>query len=315
MNPSLSVIVFTTTSGAGYGLIAVAGLLNAVFALPDAPWFGGATLLLALALVSGGLISSTLHLGRPERAWRALSQWRSSWLSREGVLALATYVPTLWFTIDWTVLGYSHGWNAAVGAVAAVFALATVACTAMIYASLKPIRQWRNIWVPPGYLALAVMTGALWLNALARLWAEPRLAVGLVAAASVPIAALVKERYWQTIDRDESGPTIESATGLGARGRGRALDPPHTGSNYLLDEMGFKIARKHAARLRNVVRIAAFALPSLLTLLAVFTGGWIAAGAALAAVLSATLGVLVERWLFFAEAKHTVTLYYGAPRA
>jgi DMSO reductase anchor subunit len=315
LNPSLSIIVFTTASGAGYGLIAVAGILNLAAVLPEPRWFGLATFVLALALVSAGLIASTFHLGRPERAWRALSQWRTSWLSREGVAAAVTYVPTIWFAIDWVVLGYSHGWNAVVGVAAAVLAMVTVACTAMIYASLKPIRQWRNVWVPPNYAALALMTGALWLNALARLWGEAHLAVGLVAAASVPLAAALKEQYWRSIDQAASVSTPESATGLGARGRVRALDPPHTGSNYLLDEMGFRIARRHSARLRNVTRIAAFALPSLLTLLAVFTSGWIAAGAALAAALIAMVGVLVERWLFFAEARHTVTLYYGAARA
>jgi sulfite dehydrogenase (quinone) subunit SoeC len=315
VNPSLSIIIFTAASGAGYGLIALTGLLNLAYVLPEPRWFGAATFVLALALVSGGLISSTFHLGRPERAWRALSQWRSSWLSREGVLAVLTYIPTVWFAIDWTVLGYSHGWNAVVGVVAAIFALATVACTAMIYASLKPIRQWHNLWVLPNYLALSLMSGALWLNVLARLWGEAHLAVSVVAWASVLLAAALKVRYWRFIDAETGGSTIESATGLGHRGRVRAFDPPHTGSNYLLDEMGFQIARKHAARLRNIALIAAFALPGVLTAAAALTSGWIAAGAAFAAALVAGVGVLIERWLFFAEAKHTVTLYYGAARA
>lgn len=314
MNPSLSIIVFTTTSGAGYGLIALTGLINLFAAVPAAPWFGFSALVLGLALATAGLIASTFHLGRPERAWRALSQWRSSWLSREGVLAALTYIPTIWFAADWVVLGWPYGWNAAVGGVAALFALLTIGCTAMIYASLRTIRQWHNVWVPPNYLALALMTGALWLNLLTRLWGEPHLTVSLSAAISLPLAALLKERYWQYIDADAGAPTAEAATGLGALGRVRVLDPPHTGSNYLLDEMGFRIARRHAARLRNLVRLVAFAVPSVLTLVTVFTTGGIAAVAALIAAVAAMTGVLVERWLFFAEARHTVTLYYGAGR-
>ena len=44
-------------------------------------------ILIAYALASGGLIASTFHLGHPERAIKAFTQWRSSWLSREAWLA------------------------------------------------------------------------------------------------------------------------------------------------------------------------------------------------------------------------------------
>jgi DMSO reductase anchor subunit len=90
------------------------------------------------------------------------------------------------------------------------------------------------------------------------------------------------------------------------------LEPPHTEENYLLKEMGFAIARKHRVRLRRIVRLFAFALPALFTLLALAVGGVIGVVAAGLAVLGAALGLVVERWLFFAEARHTVTLYYGA---
>jgi DMSO reductase anchor subunit len=99
---------------------------------------------------------------------------------------------------------------------------------------------------------------------------------------------------------------------LGSRGKVRMLEPPHTEENYLLKEMGFAIARKHRARLRGVVRLAAFALPALLTLLALLVGGVMGVVAAGLAVAVAGFGLVTERWLFFAEAKHTVMLYYGA---
>jgi ferredoxin len=93
MHPAYSVIFFTTASGAGYGLWFWLGLRIAAEGLPDPAWPGVATLVLGGVLVSLGLLSSTFHLGHPERAWRAFSQWRSSWLSREGVAAVATYLP------------------------------------------------------------------------------------------------------------------------------------------------------------------------------------------------------------------------------
>jgi hypothetical protein len=113
MHPALSVIVFTTASGAGYGLLALFGVLAAIGALPADRAFGATGLSLALALISAGLLASTVHLGRPERAWRAFSQWRSSWLSREGVAAVATYVPALAFAAGWLMSGETGGWVAA----------------------------------------------------------------------------------------------------------------------------------------------------------------------------------------------------------
>ncbi|MGE0726177.1 MAG: DmsC/YnfH family molybdoenzyme membrane anchor subunit, partial [Alphaproteobacteria bacterium] len=93
MHPALSVIVFTTASGAGYGLLALLGLLAPFGLVPASTWFGLAATGLALVAVAGGLLSSTLHLGHPERAWRAMSQWRSSWLSREGLAAVVSFFP------------------------------------------------------------------------------------------------------------------------------------------------------------------------------------------------------------------------------
>src|SRR3954463_11080544 len=135
MHPAFSVIFFTTASGAGYGLLALLGLSAASGLLAPNRWLGVASLGLALALVSAGLLASTAHLGHPERAWRALSQWRSSWLSREGVAAGATYVPALAFGLA-SVLG--KGPLALLGLLVALCAVATILCTAMIYASLKP---------------------------------------------------------------------------------------------------------------------------------------------------------------------------------
>ena len=93
MHPALSIIFFTTTSGVGYGLLAWIGLLAPIGALPLTRQFGAVSLLLALGCITAGLLSSTLHLGHPERAWRAISQWRSSWLSREGVVIMPVCPP------------------------------------------------------------------------------------------------------------------------------------------------------------------------------------------------------------------------------
>jgi DMSO reductase anchor subunit len=272
-------------------------------------------MVMALGLITAGLLSSTAHLGRPERAWRAFSQWRTSWLSREGVLSMATYVPAIIFGMGWVFFGRLDGLFAAAGGLAAALAALTVCCTAMIYASLKPIHAWRNAWVVPGYAALALMTGALWLNALTQVWGAGALWLHALASVSVVLGLLVKEGYWRFIDTTPGSSTAESATGLGARGKVTFLDGPHTEANYLLHEMGYAIARKHSLKLRRIARLLGFVLPLLLTLLALTLDGTMAVPATLLAAVLGLLGVLIERWLFFAEAKHTVTLYYGATTA
>ncbi len=317
MHPAYSVIAFTTASGAGYGLLTLLAVFAALGLLPADRWFGFTAFGLAFALVVGGLLSSMFHLGHPERAWRALSQWRSSWLSREGLAAVATFVPTGVFAVVWVVFGRNGGAAAAIGLLGALCCVATVYCTAMIYASLKTIKAWCNGWTLPGYLAYAAMTGALLLNALVHLWGfDRRAAVGALALVSVAVAALVKDRYWRLIDAEPSVSTAETATGLGGLGKVTLLEAPHTEENYLMAEMGFKIARRHATKLRRFVLIVGAAVPFALTAAALAVGGGAAATAlVLLAAIAGGAGVVVERWLLFAEAKHVVTLYYGAGTA
>lgn len=315
MHPALSVILFTTASGAGYGMLFWLGIFSATNTLPSDRLFAPISLALAFAAITGGLISSTFHLGHPERAWRAISQWRSSWLSREGLVALATYLPAGLFGIGLVVFHRSDGFWAACGGLAATGAACSVVCTAYIYRSLKPVQRWANAWVVPNYLALAAMTGALWLAALGALFDIEQPAFALLAVALVVPAALLKLAYWRYIDGTASSSTAESATGLGAIGQVRLLDPPHTSDNYLLKEMGFRIARRHASRLRRISFITAFLLPFLLLVAGLDAGGNTLLLLSSIAALVSTFGVLVERWLFFAEAKHTVMLYYGAARA
>jgi sulfite dehydrogenase (quinone) subunit SoeC len=308
MHPALSIIFFSTASGAGFGLLLLTGIAAPLGLVPQNAGFGFASLAVAAALAVAGLSSSTLHLGRPERAWRAFSQWRTSWLSREGVFSVLTFVPAAIFGIGWVLLGRTTGFVGLCGILAAALAAVTIICTGMIYASLKPISQWHNGWVVPNYLVLGLMAGLLLLDLIVRFWAQP---VGIPAMTLIVVvlAWWFKERYWRFIDTGAAPSSISSATGLGRRGKVRLLEPPNTEENYLLKEMGFQIARKHRLRLRLIARITAFIVPLLATLLALAAASTLAA---VIAVLSAALGLVVERWLFFAEAKHTVMLYYGA---
>ena len=309
MHPAFSIIFFTAASGAGYGLLAMLGLFAACGLLPPDRSLALASLGLALALTTAGLLSSTLHLGRPERAWRAFSQWRSSWLSREGIASIFTFVPTGIFGLGW-LFERTDGLFAAAGLTMAAAATVTVVTTGMIYASLKPIAQWSTPFTLPAYLIFAVMTGAVLLGAILNLRGVPARTAESVALIAIGLGWTWKVATWRYNDRLASPVTANSATGL-AGGEVRSVEWPHTEENYVLKEMGYRVARKHAATLRAFVQLCAFALPLLATATALATGDWIAKIATVAAVLVQAPGILVERWLFFAEAKHTVTLYYG----
>lgn len=319
MHPAFSVLFFSTLSGAGYGLL----FWNAVLALTGGPRPQPLPLLtatlLALVLVTIGLVSSLFHLGKPQRAWRAFSQWRTSWLSREGVAAVATYVPALALAalllleyLDPTSFVFSARPALLVLAVCialAASALITVACTAMIYASLTPIPAWRHRLVVPGYLLFALCTGGLLAMALApqdsaRLGSVP----AMVVMALVVMLMLTKWRYWRDIDRTPLPHTRGDAVGLPQR-TVTVFERPHTEANYITREMAFVVARRHAVLLRRVAVMLFALLPALCMLAGVLaqpdTAPWFAIAAA-----SAIAGAFVERWLFFAEAKHMVTLYY-----
>lgn len=288
MYPSPSVIIFTTCSGLGFGLMAWLGL-----GFPDVSgWIAFAFFAVAYLLAVGGLLASTFHLGHPERAMKAFSQWRSSWLSREGVAAVAALLvmgayaaALIFFGTRIEILGW----------IGAALSLFTVYATSMIYAQLKTIPRWKTILTPALLLSIAISGGSL--------------LAGQITYAQVllPIAGIVQLIWWTRGDLAlmQSGTDMASATGLGTIGKVRAFEPPHTGTNYLLREMVYQVGRKHAVKLRGIALGLGYALPVILILLP-FNHALAAV-----AVLSHLAGIAVSRWLFFAEAEHVVGLYYG----
>jgi DMSO reductase anchor subunit len=314
MHPAYSVILFTTASGAGYGLLAWLAFAGVLGLLPAERWLGLVGFGLAFALITAGLLSSTAHLGRPERAWRAFSQWRSSWLSREGVMAVATYVPAGLLAAGWVVLERADGIVAVLALLTAVCAVVTLYTTGMIYASLRTIRQWHQPLTAPIYIGLGLASGAVLLNLVLHVFGLAETWSAWLAILCVAASGLMKQGYWRAIDEAPRRYTVGAATGLGYLGKVRPLEPPHTQPNYIMREMGYRVARKHADKLRLIVLVAAFAVPIVGLLLSPVGGAAGLLAAALAA-LSMALGLVVERWLFFAEAQHVVMLYYGEDAA
>lgn len=290
MHPAPSVIIFTTLSGLGFGLMIFLGIGEPAVTGWTAFWF----FLIAYALSVGGLLASTLHLGHPERAIKAFSQWHTSWLSREawaavaGLLVMGVYAAlAVFFGLRVAVLGY----------LGAGLSLATVIATSMIYTQLKTVPRWNQDLTPLHFVSASLAGGAL--------------LGGQITAASVLflVAGIIQLGHWRVGDSRfaDAGHTIASATGLGQPGRIRAFEAPHTGTNYLLKEMVHVVARKHAVKLRVLAFGLGYALP--LVLIVMPGAGHMLGGVA---VISHLVGLFASRWLFFAEAEHVVGLYYGA---
>lgn len=291
MHPAPSVIIFTVFSGMGFGLLFWLGIDHT----PPTGWTAFAFWLIAYVMAVGGLLSSTFHLGHPERALKAFTQWRSSWLSREGIAAVATLVLMGLYGLGLVFIGSAWqplGWLGAIGAIATVFT------TSMIYAQMKTIPRWNSNLTPAMYLSLSLAGGALLKGSV--IWAMLLLAV----------SGVILVMTWVQGDKafEKSGTTIATATGLGNIGAVTAFEPPHTGTNYLLREFVHVIGRKHSQKLRVISFVLAVVVPVILLALmsAAFTH-WLA----VIAVASHIAGVVTSRWLFFAEAEHVVGLYYG----
>jgi DMSO reductase anchor subunit len=309
MHPAYSVILFTTASGAGYGLLALLGLVGISHGEASSLAFGLTAMLIALGLITLGLLASTFHLGHPERAWRAFSQWRSSWLSREGVAAVVTYIPAVLFGAVWSGLVEAPALLKPLAVFTLVMALLTVLCTGQIYASLKTIRAWHNRLTTPVYIVFALATGATVLASLTAIFGNFPAFLVWFASGWLVLTIILKLAYWRSIDAAPRDLTIEAATGLGAIGRVSQWEVPHTSENYVQKEMGYAVARKHAAKLRRLVILAlALAIAGLFAALVLPLF-------ALPAAALALFAAAVERWLFFAEAQHVVTLFYGAKTA
>lgn len=301
MHPAVSVIFFTVMSGAGFGMIFLLGL--------GFPVGGGTGKVFLVSLIGGGLavaglLASTFHLGHPERAWRALSQWRSSWLSREGIAAIVTLVLFGIYALIWMATGDR---TPLLGLAVGLGAAATVFTTSMIYAQLKTVPQWKSPLTPLVYGGFALASGWLLTSAFSNHQSPQLWGVVLVG-----LAWTAKGAWWARAGRSrlsDAGSTPETATGLGFIGKVRLLERPHTGENYLTKEMVHRIGRKHASSLRKLALLLGAIIPVLILVLIALSDA--PALFNLLAALSMLTGLLAERWLFFAEAEHAVSLYYG----
>lgn len=302
MNPAFSVIFLTTLIGAAQGLfLALFGAQLAGLASPVFLATGGAV---ALALTVAGLVASFFHLGRPERAWRTATMWRSSWLSRE-VIALPLFMGSLFL---WTIAhALGLGYTLALGVLTALACGVLFVCTAMIYASIKFLQEWASAYTLVNYTLLGLASGCTLATALAGLLAPELVGAFGVAALLFTAVGLVSRglslaRNARLVPRS----TLQTAIGIRhpkitQRAQG------FMGGSFNTREF---FHGKTPGALRGVkwaFLFGAFVLP-----LALVALGLVSASAGLLVLAFAVqyLGLLAERWFFFAQANHPQNLYY-----
>jgi len=321
MRPALSVILLTTLIGAGQGLFLALFTVQdyaLLKLLPEAaPGFYAEGSLLAAALLAAGLAASFFHLGHPERAWRAASQWRTSWLSREVIVLPAfTGVVLLYGAAHWTdfrpVLlplpsGLAIDATVILGALGTVLAFALFVCTAMVYACLRFLREWHTPLTVANYILLGGASGFTLATGLAA-GTAPNL-VGFLAGWALIITLLAAASRVATLIRNARlRPLSTPQTAIGVK-HPRIVQKSQgaMGGSFNTREFFHGRSARTVARIQWLGLALVFPAPMLLLAVGVASGS----GPALAAAFVIQYaGLLAERWLFFAQARHPQNLYY-----
>ncbi len=289
MHPAPSIILFTVLSGFGFGLTSIVGLLQFVnqISMVDIIIFSS----IGLFFSAIGLISSFFHLANKKNAIKSMSQWQTSWLSREAISSIFC-LSIVVGNIGWIFV--QNMYINEVGIILFLLSLITVFTTSMIYAQLKTVPSWNNMLTPTLFIFAALAGGSILITDHASL-------------VLLLIFAVLQVLFWYIADRSfiDIETTVGTALGFSKNEDIRAFDAAHTNRNYLLNEMVYKVARKHAVKIRYISFFAAFVLP--MSLILIFPGNF---SVSVLIIASHLVGIYFSRWLFFAEAKHSVSFYY-----
>ena len=307
MHPAFSILFFTTLAGSAQGLV-VALALASLIGVPMAPGFLLNALFVAEVLLLAGLGASFMHLGQKMRAWRAVLMWRTSWMSRE-VIVLPAFIGLigLWWLLEHA--GVAARFGPLLPVLAILGAVVLWYCTAMIYACLRFIEEWAHPLTIVNFTLIGLASGLLLACALAVLLGggTDMVAANGTSALGVTIAAWITRVIAlrrNACIRHKS--TLQSATGI----QSPTLVQKSMGmSAGAFNTREFFHGASHAAmkNARIGFQLLAFAIPVLLMLWAITshaTWPWVFA------VMVQAPGLIAERWVFFAQAKHPQNLYY-----
>ncbi|MCK9202056.1 MAG: DmsC/YnfH family molybdoenzyme membrane anchor subunit [Gallionella sp.] len=319
MKPAFSVIFLTTLIGAAQGLF-LALFTHQSYALfgllpMQSDAFYGYGSVLALLLLVGGLIASFFHLGRPERAWRSATQWRTSWLSRE-VIVLPAFMGIVFLFGASHLTGYRPelttlpgglivDLSTVLGVIGTMLAFALFICTAMIYACLRFLREWHSPLTVINYILMGGASGFVLASFYAASAAPDQ--SDFFAGWAIVITLLAFAGRWASLVRNarlKPKSTLQTAIGIKhpyivQRSMGAMGGTFNTREFFHGKSAAFMRAIKPA------FLILTFVLPLALLALGILTPGLLAL-----AFIIQYLGLLAERWFFFAQANHPQNLYY-----
>lgn len=318
MRPAFSVLFLTTLIGAAQGLLIalVAGQLFLVVGtgqqtVPGGFYAQGA--FIALVLLALGLLASFFHLANPARAWRAASQWRTSWLSREvialpAVMGMAVLYGGLhWLGLDLPLLHFANGKSLdltmAVGFVTVAACVALFICTGMIYACVKFIREWASVWTVINYTLMGLASGFTLAAGFAASWASVLTGLFTGLALLLTIAALAGRGYslWRNAGLRPLT-TLKGAIGAPHQNI-RQVSQGFGGSSFNTKEFFHGVTPEKVRALVFFFIVAAFLVPLVLLALGAGVMLWLA-------FVIQYVGLLAERWVFFAHGNHVQNLYY-----
>ena len=313
MHPSFSLILFTSMAGMAQGAIVSLAVLNSGSDQLPSELLNVYLFPLILALLFGGLLASTFHLGHPERAWRAIMMWRTSWLSRE-VLILPAFIAL-------TALAYYFSWQASVPnwlwLLLSIAALALWVCTAMIYQCIRFIQEWAHPATMVNFIALGMSSGWFLLMVLLTLWSilHPNQAVvtssniaGVAGFTGFLILLSLSFKLWIWKRNRGLKPksNLQSATGI-KTGFVRQISMGMMGGSFNTREFFHQQSSFFVANVRKIAFFGTYLLPVLLLTIVVSNG---TLSVLVLAFVVHCIGLMAERWLFFAEANHPQNLYY-----
>jgi len=313
MHPTFSLILFTSMAGMAQGAIVSLAVLNSGSEQLPSELLNIYLFPLILALLIGGLLASTFHLGHPERAWRAIMMWRTSWLSRE-VLVLPAFIAL-------TALAYYSSWQDRVPnwlwLVLCVASLTLWVCTAMIYQCIRFIQEWAHPTTMVNFIALGISSGWFFLMALLSLWSMLHHDQAVITSSNIAgvagftgflilLSLTLKLWIWKRNRSLKPKSNLQSATGI-KTGFVRQISMGMMGGSFNTREFFHQQSAFFVANVRKIAFFGTYLLPVILLAIVVSNG---ALSLLVIAFIVHYAGLMAERWLFFAEANHPQNLYY-----
>ncbi len=314
MHPAFSLIFFTGMVGLAQGMVVSLLILHGAGDPLPSNFMNALAFPALLLLLTGGLLASFFHLGHPERAWRAILMWRTSWLSRE-VIVMPCFIALM-------LLAYVYSWQLGIipnwlWLLLGIFAVLLWVCTAMIYQCIRFIQEWAHPITMVNFMILGFASGWFLLMSLLALWSIWLPDQAIVTSSNLAgvtgftaflllLSLTIKLWIWKRNRALKPKSSLQSATGI-QQSPVRQISMGMMGGSFNTREFFHQKTNFFVANVRKLAFFGAYIVPVTLLAIAVSQASL---SLIIVAFLVHLLGLIAERWLFFAESNHPQNLYY-----